>query len=554
MNLTVNIGEKQVSLQAEAGDNILNILKKNDIYVPAYCNGQGSCGKCGIIVENGQLEITAEDTKFFDEAQIKRGYRLSCKAVPKEDVTIRMISSDEDDFEVLSSHGAKTSNAQKRCGDGMCSDDANVVPGICPEGVNTVPDACVDDMHAGTGAHAVYGIAVDIGTTTISMDLINLATGISVADDNRINRQRAFGADVISRIQASVNGDKEALRKSIIKDLTAGFEHLVNESGIAPAQIDKIVIGANTTMCHLLLDYDCDTLGVFPFDPVNIKTVRKSFEEVFDSTFLGAQVIVLPGISTYVGADIAAGLLACDFDRSEQQVMLIDLGTNGEMAISTEDGFLCTSTAAGPAFEGGNISCGTGSIRGAICAVKIHEPDNIEYKTIADGAPVGICGTGVLDITAELVACEMVDETGLLDDDYFDKGVKIATSKTGEDIVFTQKDVREIQLAKAAVRAGIEVLVKRSHKTFEDVGRVYLAGGFGFRLNIEKAVSIGLLPEAFADKICIVGNSCLKGASMCVMNENNIARIEAMIAKCQEISLGSDVDFNNAYMESMYFE
>ena len=544
MNLTVNIGEKQVLLQAAAGENILNILKENDIYVPAYCNGRGSCGKCGIIVERGQLEITAEDRRFFDEAQLKSGYRLSCKAVPAEDVTIRMISSDEDDFEVLSSHGAKTSDTRRGCVDGVSGGSKNQ---------NNI-DVGQEDMPASTGAHAVYGIAVDIGTTTISMDLINLATGISIADDNRINRQRAFGADVISRIQASVNGDKEALRKSIIKDLTTGFEHLVMEGGIAPSQVKKIVIGANTTMCHLLLGYDCDTLGVFPFEPVNIKTVRKSFEEVFDSTFLGAQVIVLPGISTYVGADIAAGLLACDFDRSEQQVMLIDLGTNGEMAISTEDGFLCTSTAAGPAFEGGNISCGTGSVKGAICAVKIHEPDNIEYKTIADGAPVGICGTGVLDITAELVACEMVDETGLLDDDYFDDGVKIATSRTGEDIVFTQKDVREIQLAKAAVRAGIEVLVKRSHKTFEDVGRVYLAGGFGFRLNIEKAVSIGLLPEAFADKICIVGNSCLKGASMCVMDENNIARIEAMIAKCQEISLGSDVDFNNAYMESMYFE
>lgn len=521
MNLKVNIGEKQISVQADTGDNILNILKKNNIYVPAYCNGRGSCGKCGILVEAGELDITEEDRKFFNEAQLAQGYRLSCKAVPTGDLTIQMISSDEDDFEVLSSHGAKAANERQS---------------------------------AQADLNTAYGIAVDIGTTTISMDLIDLSTGISVADDNRINRQRAFGADVISRIQASVNGDKEALRKSIVKDLTEGFEHLIEDSGIAPAQVIKIVIGANTTMCHLLLGYDCDTLGVFPFEPVNIKTVRKSFEEVFDSAFLTAQVIVLPGISTYVGADIAAGLLACDFDRNTKQVMLIDLGTNGEMAISTEDGFLCTSTAAGPAFEGGNISCGTGSIKGAICAVKIHEPDNIEYKTIADGAPVGICGTGVLDITAELVACEMVDETGLLDDDYFDDGVKIATSKTGENIVFTQKDVREIQLAKAAVRAGIEVLVKRSHSSFENVGTVYLAGGFGFRLNIQKAVSIGLLPEAFAEKICIVGNSCLKGASMCVMDERNIARIEAMIEKCQEISLGSDVDFNNAYMESMYFE
>ena len=179
---------------------------------------------------------------------------------------------------------------------------------------------------------------------------------------------------------------------------------------------------------------------------------------------------------------------------------------------------------------------------------------NIKYTTISDGEPVGICGTGVMDITAELVKSGLVDETGLLDEDYFDDGIFIAKSKSGEDIVFTQQDIREIQLAKAAVRAGIEVLVKKYGIGFDDVDTVYLAGGFGFRLNIEQAVSIGLLPEAFAGKIKIAGNTSLKGASACLMEAHKISVMETLIGRCEEIGLGSDKDFNEAYMDAMCFE
>lgn len=527
MVIRLNLDNEEKLIEYTKEKSVMEALRDAGVYIPAYCNGRGVCGKCGIRVISGTLPVTEQDRTVFDEEQLDKGCRLSCKAYAQTDVTISLLSDGEDDFEVLSSQGAAD--------------------------VESVQAA--EEMKDGT-LEGDFGIAVDIGTTTISMDLMNLDNGTVPGSDNRINRQRAFGADVISRIQASNNGQKETLRQSIIGDLLAGIENILKTTGVGAQNIKKVVISANTTMMHLLLGYSCETLGVYPFTPVDIHTTTLSFEKVFDSNLLDARVILLPGISTYVGADIASGLLCCGVGASEKVSMLIDLGTNGEMAIGNKDRLLCTSTAAGPAFEGGNISCGIGSVKGAVCAVEITgtEPLQMSYTTIADGAPAGICGTGVMDMTAELVKSGLVDETGLLDEDYFDDGIFIAKDKHGEDIVFTQQDIREIQLAKAAVRAGIEVLVKKYGIGFSDVDTVYLAGGFGFRLNIEKAVSIGLLPETFLGKIQIAGNTSLKGAALCLMDETNIKTMETLVDCCEEVSLGSDVDFNNAYMDAMYFE
>lgn len=535
MKITVDIGLEKKTIETDGSESLLEILRNADIYIPAYCSGRGACGKCGIQLISGQLDVSEDDRRFFRQDELDRGYRLSCKAFPKEDIEICLLSSDEDDFEVLSSHGAETADTVEN-GDDNCSMGSSKT--------------------YESNANSLYGIAIDIGTTTISMDLMDLNSGQVIESDNRINRQRAFGADVISRIQASNNGEKEALRQSIVNDLLEGFQNILAKTGINAEHIIRIVIGANTTMEHLLLGYSCETLGAYPFEPVNIKTTTLPFDEVFESELLKASVTVMPGISTYVGADIAAGLLCCDFEKSVKPCMLIDLGTNGEMAIGNKDQILCTSTAAGPAFEGGNISCGIGSVKGAICTVNITNtsPLGITYSTIASGSPVGICGTGVLDMTAELVKCKLVDETGLLDDEYFEDGIYLAKGKNDEGIVFTQQDVREIQLAKAAVRAGAEVLVKKYGITFDDVGTVYLAGGFGFRLDIAKAISIGLLPEAFAGKIKIAGNTSLKGAAMCLVAPEKIKVVESLIEKSTEISLGSDKDFNEAYMDSMFFE
>ncbi len=314
-----------------------------------------------------------------------------------------------------------------------------------------------------------------------------------------------------------------------------------------------MVIGANTTMVHLLMGYSCETLGVFPFTPVNIDTIHTTYGELFEQADRDFEVVIFPGISTYVGGDIVAGLYSLDFDKREKVSVLVDLGTNGEMAIGNKDRILTTSTAAGPAFEGGNITFGTGSVPGAICKVELKDGHAVT-GTIQDGKPVGICGTGVIDMVYELVKAELVDETGLMEEDYFDDGFPLAVGSDGTEISFFQKDVREIQLAKSAVRAGLETLILNFGASYEDIEAIYIAGGFGYKMDIVKAVGIGLLPEECQDKIEAVGNSCLKGTRTYLLSSDCTERVQRILESSSEVQLSNDKHFNEFYMDYMYFE
>ena len=270
-------------------------------------------------------------------------------------------------------------------------------------------------------------------------------------------------------------------------------------------------------------------------------------------------------------------MLACDFDRREKPCLLIDLGTNGEMAVGNRERILVTSTAAGPAFEGGNISCGMGSVPGAISHVEINdavvgEPgvrlqnseetkdssrsavqSRVRFQTIGGQPPIGLCGTGVIETTYELVKVGFVDETGMLEEDYFEAGFELARTPEGRPIVFTQKDVREMQLAKSAVRAGLETLLKRYGITYENIDRVFLAGGFGYKADLEKMVGIGMLPEELRAKTTAVGNSSLAGAARFLTSAGAEERLKKLVEISTEVELSSDKDFNDFYMEYMFF-
>jgi uncharacterized 2Fe-2S/4Fe-4S cluster protein (DUF4445 family) len=386
-----------------------------------------------------------------------------------------------------------------------------------------------------------------------------------------VNPQRVYGADVISRMRASKEGTLEQLRDIIRSSLSEGIISAIREVGIEASQLKQIAIAGNTTMIHLLMGYSCETLGVYPFLPVNIDTITLKFKDLFfqDLRLVNKYnnfseegnnllqliqelpVVILPGISTFVGGDIVAGLAVCGYHTSEEICLLIDLGTNGEIAIGNKERILVTSTAAGPAFEGGNISCGVGSIPGAISRVSL-EADHITLETIGEQKPIGICGTGVIELVSELFRNGVIDETGLLIEEYFKSGYPIVESEE-VSIRFTQKDIRELQLAKAAVRAGIEVLLKRYGVTYQQLEKVYLAGGFGFYLDIDKAIKISLLPEEFRDKIFLSGNSSLAGAVQYASNTDFTKRVEDILAKSQEIHLSNDEDFNKLYLEYMSF-
>ncbi|MCC8141642.1 MAG: ASKHA domain-containing protein, partial [Lachnospiraceae bacterium] len=535
-NYTITIlrnGTEKV-IQGTIGESLLTALSEHEIYISAACGGKGRCGKCGVVMYDGVTKAGESDRQFFSERQLEQGIRLACAAYPTGDCRIEILGSDEADFEVVTDYRGAGSE---------------------PEGTDAPQKAYEAGCH---------DIAIDIGTTTLAVSLVGRVNGETrhAHTVTSVNHQRAYGADVISRIQAACDGKLAELSHSIRRDLCADLIRLLEESEMDLSEVGQIAVSGNTTMEHLLMEFPCETLGVYPFDPVDISLIRTDFDTLFgeamaeelgESPSLSVPVTLLPGISTYVGADIVAGLLSCGFDRTDSVNVLIDLGTNGEMAIGNREKILVTSTAAGPAFEGGNISCGMGSVHGAICGVEINGND-VRWETIGGTEPLGLCGTGVIETACELLKEELIDETGMLDEDYFDDGFPLAESAEGQQIVFTQKDVREIQLAKSAVRAGLETLLLHYGATYDDIGCVYLAGGFGYRMDLKKAAGIGLLPEELLERTVAVGNSSLEGCAEFLTDPEAEARIARIIDVSTEVQLGADKDFNNFYTEYMFFE
>lgn len=521
VQILVRSRQGDFEITCEGNERILDSLQKAKEGYTAVCGKAGRCGKCKIRVISGEVAVSAEDKSYFEEEELREGYRLSCKAYPQSDCEIELFF-DREEFEVLS--------------DG------------------------IKKQKSVTSSAQGYGIAIDIGTTTIAGQILCLADGNTEATAVSLNHQRDFGADVISRIQASNQGKAKELQASIRKDLAAVIAELLEKSKVNAKEVVKVTVAGNTTMGHLLMGYSCETLGRLPFKPVNIEEIHGTAEEI-----LGEQrkksglqpesfVCLLPGISVFVGADILAGLLCNDFEQKEKVSFFLDLGTNGEMAVGNKDKLLVTSTAAGPAFEGGNIQWGRGSVPGAICHVEILEDESCKVETIGGKEPTGICGSGLIEAVAELLRCELLDETGRLDGKYAETGFPLAKTADGEPIVLTQKDIRELQLAKAAVRAGIEILLQKYDVSYEELETVYLAGGFGHGIDQKKAAEIGLIPEEFLDRIAVVGNSSLSGARQYLLQKEASASAAQLRKVSQEVSLASEKAFQEVYVDAMYFE
>lgn len=500
-------------------DGIMEGLHAHGIDLRADCGGTGRCKKCRIRVLKGFLDITAEDRSAFSPKELAAGWRLACRAKPAEDITLWIPDGEEKEMVAVTDY----------------------------QGREISPDFSRPSSQKSSGISCgQYGLAVDIGTTTLAIWL----SGNGVTDVySALNPQRSYGADVISRIQASIQGKGPALKEQIRTAIREGIVCLLNRNHIGWQALSRLTVAGNTTMIHLLMGYPCQGLGSAPFTPYEIRDLHFPLRDWFLEASSETMVRIYPGISTFVGADIVAGICALDILHCDKPVMLIDLGTNGEMALGMQNRLLVTSVAAGPAFEGGNIICGTGSIPGAVCGAQ-WQGDSLVVKTIQDAPPCGICGTGAVEITAELVKREIIDETGRMEEPWFTEGYLIAGSSS---IRLYQKDVRELQLAKAAVRAGIETLLKKYGIGPEDVAAIYVAGGFGYCLDFQKAEAIGMFPEKFSGKIRAVGNSSLKGAALLLEHPEKMEEARKAAAMAEEVSLGDDKGFQEAYMESMFF-
>lgn len=522
------VKEKMIIDRSKQQKNLLEMLQEKNEYISAPCNGNGICGKCIVRYKSGATEPTKQDREFLSEKQLEQGYRLACQSYPTEEYKVE-IPELEETIEVLSQwENQRTEEILKNTAEGTAEKTEN----------------------------ALYGICIDIGTTTLAALLVNLETEADCQTAVSVNHQRAYGSDVLSRISASNGGKKWEIQRCIRQDLQKLIRELLQKEKITEQQIQRIVIAGNTTMCHLLRGFSCETLGVAPFLPVDLSWMEGSAADFLGMKELDTKVVILPGISAFVGADIMAGIAKMNMHRSEGYHLLLDIGTNGEMVLGNCRHMYVTSTSAGPAFEGGNISCGMASIPGVISHVFMEETGKAGFQVIgeADGEnkkkqqAIGICGTGMIDLVYELRKHQMIDEHGTYSDLYFDTGYELAGK-----VKFTQNDIRELQMAKAAIRAGVDILVKKAGIAFDEVDNCYLAGGFGTKIDITKAAGIGLIPKELEMKTIPAGNTVLAGTKEVLLGRISKEELEKIQTMAEVINLAEENDFEELYLSYMDF-
>ncbi|MDR3356894.1 MAG: ASKHA domain-containing protein [Spirochaetaceae bacterium] len=579
-------GGRKELVYGPCGLSLLKILQGAGVYLPSVCGGRGRCGKCAVRLRSGPLQPGAADRAFFSRDETEGGFRLACAAFPDGDIEIELCrETGERDFVTLNSFAEGDGVPLKIFGEALTLEKSgrSFARRLAPErrlscaelaeaskladAQGRLFDAPVDAapeeifvyrergriLRVGGGSEPVYGAAVDIGTTTLALALLDLRTGGVAARFSAVNRQREAGADVLSRIQKANDGELPRLSRIVRTQVAEGIAAMCRDLSADTGAVRKIAVAGNTAMLHILLGLSCRILGRTPFTPVTLDMVSLSSREIFDGG-LCCQTLILPGISAYVGADITAGLFFTGVHARPGPELFMDIGTNGEIALAYEGRILCTATAAGPAFEGGNIRWGTGSVGGAISRARAR--DGLwDCGTIGGLPPVGICGSGVLDIVYQGLKNGLVQSSGRFSEDLLPGGeIFLAKTSDGRDIVFCQKDVRELQLAKSAVRSGLDALLNHAGLGYRDIETLYLAGGFGFNLNLESGVGVGLIPEALQTKVSLAGNSALGGAVKFLLDPDAEETLYQIAGKAQEFSLPEDRYFNGRFIDNINFD
>lgn len=460
------------------------------------CGGRGRCGKCKVRLISGSAGVTSAERKHLTAAELRAGVRLACM-LPAID--------------------------------GMALEFDEAAPAQI---------AAAAEIHAVTPGRTGYGLAVDIGTTTLAIYLVNFETGEILETRSALNRQKAFGDDVITRISYTMEnpGGTETMRETIIGQLNEMLAEF------AAYEISSTVIAGNTIMAHFLLGVSAAGIAAAPFTPAFTEMIVANAEKLSLAVSPSAVITVLPAISGYVGGDVVAGIMCTGLHKSEKLKLLIDLGTNGEIVLGNKDKICCCAVAAGPAFEGGHLSCGTGGVAGAVDSFRIEDGKPV-YTTISGVPATGICGSGVIDAVSALVAEGIIDETGFLEESPY---------YITDNVYITARDVREVQLAKSAVAAGIQCLLEYYGADVTDVDEVYIAGGFGSYMRAESALGIKMLPDAFAGRIRGAGNTSAGGALalLCAGDANTAEEIKA---KTEYLELSCHAPFSERFITEMYF-
>jgi len=596
------------TFEIEEGRDILSFAIENGINIPSICNGEKLCGKCIIKILEGNVPPTHIETKFFSDIEIKDGLRLACKTKVRDNISVLVLNEEEVESIKILTTGLETpvtpKNEIKKIQikfnkpslDNLKPYSECLLQSL-PEEYNNLSISfdLLKDMSSildkdnenyflvikdgeilniETQEQKNYGLAFDIGTTTIVGLLVDLDTGKTVKVASRTNPQVVAGADVITRINYSINENDglTKLQKLVISAINEIINELCINMNYDSNNIYSIALAGNAVMNHLLLGVNPKSMAFAPYVPVyhfisDIKAKNLSL-----NINPSASVYILPNISGFVGGDIVALILAHKLLETEKITLGIDIGTNGEIVVGSKKRLLCCATAAGPAFEGGHITFGMRAANGAIDSVSI-EGDKILYHVIGNVNPKGICGTGLIDLIAALLEIGIIDETGrIVSPDEIDSVALPFKNRirengsqyefvlvfkeeinNGNDIVLKQQDVRELQLAKGAISAGYSVLLSELGLEEKDIDEVLIAGAFGSYIKKESAMRIGLLPKISLDKVKSIGNSSSIGAKQYLVSDTKRKESIEIVKNTEYIELCLRPDFQEKFMDSMIF-
>lgn len=599
------------TVYALSGTTVFEVAARAGLVLQNPCGGNGTCGKCRVRVVSGTCEPSDACRRQFTDKQLADGVRLACQARVAADCVVHVPDAslfEKSTTRILTASGKILMDLQpsvsKTCveltapamGD-HTSDLRRLEKHLGHEvdvslhalrqlpvtlrenGFHGTAVLCCNNLIAvepGDTTATCHGVAFDLGTTTVVGVLIDLTTGNDLAVAATVNPQVSSGDDVITRI-LQVRENPAALldmRDSIIGAMNDLVRQLTAQAGISPDQVYEAVVTGNTTMQHLFCGISPAALGELPFTPAFSQGLFLNARDVGMAIHDNGMVFVFPNIGGFVGGDSVAGILAATLHVADKPLILVDIGTNGEIVLAHNGHLLATSTAAGPAFEGARITDGMRAADGAIEKVIVENGD-ISCNVIGNTAPAGLCGTALIDLVAELLRAGIIDATGRIlqpaevpenvstalrkriiegENNAFNvRIVPAAESATGADICLYQKDVRELQLATGAIRAGVSIMLRKAGLTVDDVHEVLLAGAFGNFIRRSNASRIGLLPPVPTHKIRFIGNAACMGAKAVLLSRNFRVLADEIASMAEHVDLSSDPEFQMEFGMAMMF-
>jgi len=579
---SVEILSSKRKIPVEKNTLLSEALQKAGVHLRMDCNQLGVCGKCLVKISDGILPpIEEHEESFLLEKDLDKSFRLACCFHINSDLKIEI--PDESLLQELSilKTGIKTPVTLEpsikkffvQLPKPSTAEPLSLVElfqtylknpnlSIAPEVLETLPsilkktdykitavihkDNEIIAIEDGNTSNYCYGLAIDLGTTTLVVELIDLNSGKSIDTTAAENSQTQYGSDVVSRIGFSISDESNLgiLKKTVLADLNKMIADILTRHNIPSLHVYEIVLSGNTIMNHLLLGLPLKSLAQSPFNALFSSLPELPANSSGFKIHHNGKLFIVPNIRSFVGGDISAGLIASDLLKKKGNFLFIDLGTNGEIVLKTGTGSIATSTAAGPAFEGMNISCGMLALPGAI--YKVSNGKSIKPETLQNLSPLGICGTGLIDAVAVSLKQGTLSSKGKILEE---SGKLILT----QNIFLSQKDIREVQLAVAAIRSGIKMIMEKKSISLDLLDGIFIAGAFGNYLNISNSIRIGLLPRISEKKIHFVGNSSLAGAKALLLS-SSLRKESSTLSKTVEFfSLATNVKFQEYFVDSLEF-